>query len=154
MSWTERHAAEWAAVLRSCSAWDAYKSVYGANVDPARVVGFLLLNDEFPRSLRFCAEELDAALRRISGVAGGRFANDAEQRSGRFLAELRFATVEDLLAEQGLHACLDRLQLRARRDRGGRRRGVREPDADGSRPRSRRSRSRCSSSRPGSASAS
>ena len=110
-SWTERNAVEWAAVLRSCSAWDAYKSLYGASVEPTRVVGFLLLNEEFPRSLRFCAEELDAALRRISGVREGRFGNHAEQRSGRFLAELRFATVEDLLAQFGLHACLDRVQV-------------------------------------------
>lgn len=108
----ERHAGEWAAVLRSCSAWDAYKSIYGANVDPTRVVGFLLLNEEFPRSVRFCAEELDLALRRISGVAAGRFANAAEQQSGRFLAELRFATVEDLLLTRGLHACLDWVQQR------------------------------------------
>ena len=110
LSWNERDSVEWAAVLRSCSAWDAYKSLYGANVEPTRVVGFLLLNEEFPRSLRFCAEELDAALRRLSGVAAGRFANRAEQRSGRFLAELRFATVEDLLATHGLHAYLDRVQ--------------------------------------------
>lgn len=111
-SWSERDSIEWAAVLRSCSAWDAYKSLYGATVEPTRVVGFLLLNEEFPRSVRFCAEEVDAALRRISGVADGRFANAAEQRSGRFLAELRFATVEDLLAEHGLHACLDLVQVR------------------------------------------
>jgi uncharacterized alpha-E superfamily protein len=111
-SWTDRQTIEWAAVLRSCSAWDAYKSIFGANVEPTRVVGFLLLNEDFPRSVRFCVEEVDAALRRISGVAGGRFANAAEQRSGRFLAELRFATVEDLLAEHGLHAYLDLVQLR------------------------------------------
>jgi uncharacterized alpha-E superfamily protein len=110
-SWTERNAVEWAAVLRSCSAWDAYKSLYGASVEPTRVVGFLLLNEEFPRSLRFCAEELDAALRRISGVRVGRFGNRAEQQSGRFLAELRFAAVEDWLAQFGLHACLDRAQV-------------------------------------------
>jgi uncharacterized alpha-E superfamily protein len=107
---TERDSVEWAAVLRSCSAWDAYKSVYGANVDPTRVVGLLLLHEEFPRSVRFCAEQLDAGLRQISGVAAGRFANTAEQLSGRFLAELRFATVEDLLAAHGLHGCLDRIQ--------------------------------------------
>jgi uncharacterized alpha-E superfamily protein len=110
--WTERQSLEWAAVLRSCSAWDAYKSLYGANPEPTRVVGFLLLNEDFPRSVRFCAEEVDAALRRISGVAGGRFANAAEQRSGRFLAELRFATVEDLLEEHGLHDYLDLVQQR------------------------------------------
>jgi uncharacterized alpha-E superfamily protein len=111
-SWTERQALEWAAVLRSCSAWDAYKSLYGAHVVPTRVVGFLLLNEEFPRSVRFCVEELDAALRRISGVPNGRFANAAEQRSGRLLAELRFTTVEDLLAEHGLHDYLDLIQQR------------------------------------------
>jgi uncharacterized alpha-E superfamily protein len=111
-AWTERDSIEWAAVLRSCSAWDAYKSLYGATVEPTRVVGFLLLNEEFPRSVRFCAEEVDAALRRISGVADGRFANAAEQRSGRFLAELRFASVEDLLADHGLHAYLDLVQRR------------------------------------------
>ena len=111
-SWSEKDSIEWAAVLRSCSAWDAYKSLFGATVEPTRVVGFLLLSEEFPRSVRFCAEEVDAALRRISGVAHGRFANAAEQLSGRFLAELRFATVEDLLAEHGLHAYLDRVQLR------------------------------------------
>jgi uncharacterized alpha-E superfamily protein len=110
--WRERDAIEWAAVLRSCSAWDAYKSIYGANVEPTRVVGFLLLNEDFPRSVRFCAEEVDSALRRISGVADRRFANAAEQRSGRFLAELRFATVEDLLAEHGLHGYLDIVQMR------------------------------------------
>jgi uncharacterized alpha-E superfamily protein len=109
---TEQQAGEWTAVLRSCSAWDAYKSIHGATVDPLRVVAFLLLSEEFPRSVRYCAEELDAALRRISGVAAGRFANVAEQRSGRFLAELRFATVEDLLETHGLHACLDRVQQR------------------------------------------
>ena len=109
---TEKQAGEWTAVLRSCSAWDAYKSVHGATVDPLRAVAFLLLHEEFPRSVRFCAEELDAALRRISGVPAGRFANAAEQHSGRFLAELRFATVEDLLETHGLHACLDWIQQR------------------------------------------
>jgi len=70
----------------------------------------LLLNEDFPRSLRFCVEELDAALRRLSGMPARRFANAAEQHSGRFLAELRFATIEDLLGEFGLHGYLDRAQ--------------------------------------------
>jgi uncharacterized alpha-E superfamily protein len=108
--WSEQDVVEWTAMLHSCSAWDTYKSLHGASVEPTRVVGLLLLNEDFPRSLRFCAEELDAALRRISGVGPRRFANTAEQRSGRLLAELRFATVEDLLEEYGLHRYLDRAQ--------------------------------------------
>src|SRR5471032_1188879 len=74
---------EWAAVLRSCSAWDAYKSIYGADVHPQLVAEFLLLDDTFPRSLRFCVAELNRAVRRISGVAEGHFCNDAEKLTGR-----------------------------------------------------------------------
>ena len=106
-------ALEWAAVLRSCSAWDAYKSIHGADGPPACARWrSCCSHEDFPRSVRFCAEELNTALRRISGVPAGRFANAAEQRSGRLLAELRFATVEDLLETHGLHGCLDWVQRR------------------------------------------
>ena len=52
---------------------------------------FLLLTDDFPRSVRFCVREINAALRRISGVAEGNFRNDAEKLAGRLLAELSSA---------------------------------------------------------------
>ena len=58
--------------LRSCSAWDAYKALHASKVDPALVAEFLLLAPDFPRSVRFCAETLDQALRAISGSARGR----------------------------------------------------------------------------------
>ena len=103
-------AAEWAAVLRSCSAWDAYKSIYGAEVRPdARgrlpaaerglsALGALLRRGTQPRAA--------ADLR-----CGGRpLLQRRRAASGRFLAELRFATVEDLLSTRGLHACLDWVQ--------------------------------------------
>lgn len=101
----------WSAVLRSCSAWDAYKSLHGSEVHPRLVAEYLLLNDEFPRSLRFCVERLDAALRAISGVAPRRISNDAERLSGRLLAELQYATVEEIF-EAGLHDYLDQVQAR------------------------------------------
>ncbi|HEY4301588.1 MAG TPA: alpha-E domain-containing protein [Candidatus Didemnitutus sp.] len=99
----------WSAVLRSCSAWDAYKAQHGAEVLPAHVASLLLLNDLFPRSVRFCVREIDSALHRISGVADDRFSNDAEKLAGRLLAELSFSTVEEIF-EYGLHAYVDTLQ--------------------------------------------
>jgi uncharacterized alpha-E superfamily protein len=102
-------ALEWAAVLRSCSAWDAYKSFYGADVHPRLIAEFLLLNDSFPRSLRFCVGELNRAIRRISGVAEGHFCNDSEKLTGRFLAELQFGTIDEIF-EHGLHQYLDEAQ--------------------------------------------
>jgi uncharacterized alpha-E superfamily protein len=104
-------ALEWAAVLRSCSAWDAYKTIYGADVHPRLVAEFLLLDDNFPRSLRFCVSELNRALRRISGVAEGHFCNDAEKLTGRFLAELQFSGIDEIF-EVGLHRYLDNTQTK------------------------------------------
>lgn len=100
---------EWAAVLRSCSAWDAYRQVYGVDVGPRRVSELLLLSPDFPRSVRFCLTRLDMALRAISGVPAGRFSNEAEKLSGRALADLLFSSIEDLFG-RGMHACLDELQ--------------------------------------------
>ena len=108
---SQADALEWAAVLRSCSAWDAYKSFYGAEVHPRLVAEFLLLNDSFPRSVRFCVSELNRALRRISGVAEGTFCNDAEKLTGRFLAELQFSTVDEIF-DRGLHQYLDEAQTK------------------------------------------
>ena len=101
----------WAAVLRSCSAWDAYKAIHGSQVHPRFVNEYLLLSDEFPRSLKFCVERVDASLRNISGVAPRRFSNDAEQLSGRLLGELQFSTIEEIFAV-GLHDYLDQIQTK------------------------------------------
>ncbi len=101
----------WTAIVRSCSAWDAYKSIYGGEVHPRSVAEFLVLNEDFPRSIRFCVDELNSALRHISGVAEGRFSNEAEKLAGRLVAELQFSTVEELY-ENGLHDYLDKTQIK------------------------------------------
>jgi uncharacterized alpha-E superfamily protein len=108
---SQTEALEWSTVLHSCSAWDAYKTFYGADVRPLLIAEFLLLNDNFPRSLRFCVSELNRAIRRISGVAEGHFCNNAEKLTGRFLAELQFSTVEEIF-DQGLHRYLDEAQTK------------------------------------------
>jgi uncharacterized alpha-E superfamily protein len=105
----QTEALEWSAVLRSCSAWDAYKSIYGTEVNPRLVAEFLLFSEDFPRSVRFCVGELNTALRKISGVAEGRFCNDAEKLAGRLVAELQFSTIDEIF-DQGLHIYLDQLQ--------------------------------------------
>ncbi len=106
---TQADALGWSAVLRSCSAWDAYKALHGAEVQPAFVAEFLLLSDDFPRSVRFCVQQVNTALRGISGVAQGRFSNHAEKLSGRLLAELEFSAVADIL-DIGLHYYIDQIQ--------------------------------------------
>jgi uncharacterized alpha-E superfamily protein len=101
----------WSAMLRSCSAWDAYKALHGAEVRPEFVAEFLMLSEDFPRSVRFCLQQVNAALRRISGVAEGRFSNDAEKLGGRLHAELQFSAAADIF-KPDLHTYLDQLQAR------------------------------------------
>jgi uncharacterized alpha-E superfamily protein len=106
---SQRDVLEWSAVLRSCSAWDAYKAAYGAEVRPEWAVELLLFSEEFPRSVRFCIEKFDDALRRVSGVSARRFSNLAEKLSGRLLAELEYGSLDEVLG-CGLHTYLDVLQ--------------------------------------------
>lgn len=102
---------QWMAVLRSCSARLAYQRVYLSDVKPVKVAELLLLEDSFPRSVDFCLKQADQALRRLSGVASGRYSNLAEKLSGRLLAELSFSSIEDMYA-LGLHRAMDELQTR------------------------------------------
>jgi uncharacterized alpha-E superfamily protein len=102
---------EWSAILNSCSAWDAYKSIHGAEVHPRLVAEFLLLSEDFPRSFEVCVAQFNHALRKISGVPEGRFGNEAERLTGRLLAEVQFCTIDEVF-ERGLHQYLDDLQVK------------------------------------------
>lgn len=102
---------QWVAVLRSCSARQAYQKVYVSQVTPVKVAEFLLLSESFPRSVRFSVEKLDQSLRRLSGVSPGQFSNPAERLAGRLLAELSYGAIEDYYSV-GLHQAIDDLQIK------------------------------------------
>lgn len=108
---TQEDVLEWSAILRSCSAWDSYKSMHGAEVSPRLVADFLLLSEEFPRSVEFCVVEMNYSLRQISGVQESKFSNDAEKLAGRLVAELQFTTIDEIF-EIGLHRYLDQIQIK------------------------------------------
>lgn len=101
----------WMAVLRSCSALEAYRKIHVGQVAPWRVAEFLILHDRFPRSIRFCVDRLDAALHRISGCDRAQFSNEAERLSGRLCSLLDYETIGEIFGF-GLHQYLDRTQLR------------------------------------------
>lgn len=102
---------QWSGVLRCCSARLAYQKIYVADVQPIKVAEFLILNRSFPRAILFCVQNLDSALRRVSGVAPGHYSNQAEKISGRLLSELNFCAIDEIY-EQGLHLAMDLLQVR------------------------------------------
>lgn len=58
---------EWAAVLRSCSAFEAYRWRFSAPVTPDGVAGFLLLDRTLPRSVRAAVSAALEGVRRVDG---------------------------------------------------------------------------------------
>jgi uncharacterized alpha-E superfamily protein len=104
---------QWAAVLRSASAFEMYRKCHG-RISPARVAEFLLLDREFPRAINCCLMAARESVHAISGTPAGMFRNSVEQVLGELCSELAYAQVDDIIGS-GLHEYLDRLQTRMNR---------------------------------------
>ncbi len=96
------------ALLRSVSALEMYRKRYG-QIAHTPVMGFLLLEKMFPRSVRYCLNDAEQSLRAVTGTPLDAGETLPERRLGRLGAEYEFAIIEEILAE-GLHGHLDRLQ--------------------------------------------
>lgn len=103
----------WSAILRSCGALGAFRAMKHS-FNAHGVVDFLVFSRDFPRSVRFCIEMVDASLHRISNTPRGTFSNAAERETGRLLAELNFGSTDDAFGGR-LHEYLDALQERFNR---------------------------------------
>lgn len=102
---------QWMAVLRSCSAMEAYFKLSHGRVTSWEIAEFLILHDSFPRSIRFCVDSLDSALHRISGTDRGHFENEAERLSGMLRSNLDYANIGSIF-QTGLHQYLEETQTR------------------------------------------
>ena len=101
---------QWAAVLRSASAFEMYRKRYG-RIAPDRVVEFLLLNPDFPRAIQFCLQGARQSVHAISGTAAGMFRNPAERLLGELCSELAYSHIDTIIGG-GLHEYLDGLQTK------------------------------------------
>ncbi len=101
---------QWAAVLRSASAFEMYRKRSG-RIAPKGVVEFLLLDRDFPRAVHYCLLGANDSLHAISGTPHGTFCNSPEKLLGLLCSELSYAGVDDIVG-QGLHEYLDALQGR------------------------------------------
>jgi len=88
---------EWMGLLRSATAFEAYCKVYTADLTPERILEFLLLDAEFPHSVRFSIDSLQCALLAIQSASGGNRAEELHRISGRLSASLAFASVDEIL---------------------------------------------------------
>src|SRR5580658_1087851 len=88
---------EWMGLLRSATAFEAYCKVYTADLTPDRILEFLLLDEEFPHSLRFSIDTLQNALEAIHGESGKSRAEPLRRLAGRLQASLNYSSVDEIL---------------------------------------------------------
>ncbi len=97
---------QWVAVLKSVSAFEAYLKEHRAALDPIRVLEFLLLSQDFPRSVLFCLRFTEQQLARLEQPSPR---STVPRLLGRARAKLEYCDVEEVLSS-GLDQFLDDLQ--------------------------------------------
>src|SRR4249920_3609498 len=92
---------QWAAVLRSVSAFESYRKVYRDVITPLRVAELLILRDDMPRSLHACMRETYD----IMQLLGRAQTTEALRLAGALWSELHFGRI-DVIFNRGLHEYL------------------------------------------------
>jgi len=94
-------AVQFAAMLRSCTGFEAFHHEHGSDLDAVPVRQFLLLSHKFPRSALFCIRRLQAAMHAISNCSITHFSNEPERLTGRLVSRLSYALAVDVEGESG-----------------------------------------------------
>lgn len=98
---------QWAALLKSVSAYDMYRKKYGKLTAP-NIAEFLILDTQFPRSILACLIRAERSLIILSG-SSVRFSNDAQKQLGALKSQLEYTDINDII-NQGMHEYLDDIQ--------------------------------------------
>ena len=76
---------------------------------PAKVAQFLILNPIFPRSIRFCVNQVQECLINMRNYDSVREDLPSEKLCGQLSNRLNSITIEEII-EQGMHAFIDQFQ--------------------------------------------
>jgi len=101
---------QWIAVLKSCSAYESYQHCYVNKITPARIAEFLVLNDDFPRSVRFCFDRVYWSLRNIANEHGALGEQPAEIIASNVRHKLGETSMSGII-QFGLHQYMEQLQV-------------------------------------------
>jgi len=100
---------EWIGLLRSCTAFESYCKVYTPELKADRIAEFLLLNAEFPHSVRFAVDRVRASLEAIQEFTNSRKADHVSRLAGRLRALLGYGQIHEIMVG-GLHSYLTDIQ--------------------------------------------
>jgi uncharacterized alpha-E superfamily protein len=101
-------------LLEMCCASEPFVQTVHHTPEAADAVAFVISSTSFPRSIRFCVREIDAALRRLSGTPEGTYTSEAERMVGRLRSRLDFTAIDDLISA-GVRVWAEDLRLNLER---------------------------------------
>lgn len=104
---------QWMAVLRMCCSIESFRRQVATDLDPLRVVAFLVLEDNFPRSVRF---NVDQALKAMNGIRHATMPGSidpAEKILGRLAATLTYANPTEI-DSRGVNEYLHEILIESR----------------------------------------
>lgn len=100
---------QWAAVLKSVSAYDMYRKRFG-KLTITGITEFLILDKIFPRSILRCLIQAEQSMNSITGAESGYY-NDAQRQLGLLKSQLEYADIKEIFSS-GLHEYLDNFQAK------------------------------------------
>lgn len=104
----EQNAGVWNALLRSASAYHAFRRRYPRGFDPANVARFLMFDARLPRSIAFCVGEIEEMIGKLRTEFMLRNSQRACERIQSFRADLDKLAADDPLSD--LHGFNDWVQ--------------------------------------------
>ena len=91
----------WVQLLRMCCGLEPYLRVKTADFRRDQIADFLVLNNEFPRSLRFCAKTIAHHIEAVGVLADDDARRNCTRRAGRLAARLNFALLDEVTSTNG-----------------------------------------------------
>jgi len=110
-------AAQWLAILRACSAEDAFQQKFSTVLTGENVIEFLLLSREFPRSVLFCLLQLQEFIHAISDCPITHYSNEAERQCGKIIAKLNYTDIDEILGDgtikftEDIHKAINKIAI-------------------------------------------
>jgi uncharacterized alpha-E superfamily protein len=101
---------QWMAILRSASAWEAFRKSGSGEISGLRVASMLLFHPDFPRSLLFCVRALQRHFRAATRETPPRQRVHAERAIALLELDLAAMDVQEAV-RAGLHEYLDEVQI-------------------------------------------
>lgn len=95
---------QWMSVLKSLSGYQMYRLRMRTRVNRSDVLQFLLRDDQFPRSCRFCLTQLAGSL---TALPRSESVLEVLEGAAQFIARAPLATLD----QPGLHELIDKIQL-------------------------------------------